>query len=66
MYGIARVKAIEEMSGEGTFSSFATQLCFQKFKKTKINMNFLKRVKQMLGNIVMKLCNIIYGFNFDH
>lgn len=47
--GIVRVKAIEDMSREGIFSSFATQLCLQKFKKIKINMNFLKRVKQCWG-----------------
>lgn len=29
-----------------------------------MNMNFLKRVKKTLVNFVIKLCNIIYGF--DH
>lgn len=64
MYGIARVKAIADTSREGAFSSFATPLCLQKLKE-KINMNFLKRVKQMLGNLVIQLCNI-YACNFDH
>lgn len=65
MYGIARVKAIADTSREGAFSSFANPLCLQKLKKIKINMNFLKRVKQMLGNLVIKFCNI-YACNFDH
>lgn len=64
MYGAAGGKTIEDMIREGTFSSFATQLCFQKFKKIKIYMSFLQRVKQMLGDFVIKLGNIIYGF--DH
>lgn len=64
IYGVAGGETLEGMIRAGTFSSFATQLCFQKFERIKINMNFLKRVKQMLVNLAIKLYNIIY--RFDH
>lgn len=62
--GVAGGKTVEGMIRASTFSSLATQLCFQKFKKIKMNMNFLKRIKQILVNVIIKLCNMVYGF--DH
>lgn len=40
VYGVVGGKTTEDTIRAGTFFSFATQLCFQKFKKNKMNMNF--------------------------
>lgn len=64
VYRVAGGKTIGDTVKADTVSSFATQICFQKFKRLKINMNCLKRVKQVPLNLAIKLCNIIYGF--DH
>lgn len=61
---IAGGKTIGDTLRADTISSFATQICFQKLKRIKINMDCLKRVKQMPLNLAIKLCNIIY--DFDH